>query len=39
MAKLDLTSEQWCELVFEGRNKDYGAYYLRRSRSVIIKRC
>ena len=25
MAKLDLTSEQWCELVFEGRNKDYGA--------------
>ena len=34
MAKLDLTSEQWCELVFEGRNKDYGAYYLRRSSSV-----
>ena len=31
MAKLDLTSEQWCELVFEGRNKDYGAYYLCRA--------
>lgn len=34
MAKLDLTSEKWCELVFEGRYKDYGAYDLRRSSSA-----
>ncbi len=34
MAKLDLTSEKWCELVFEGRYKDYGAYELRRSSSA-----
>lgn len=25
-----LLSEEWCELVFEGRNKEYGAYVLRR---------
>lgn len=34
MAKLDLNSEQWCELVFEGRNRAYGAYELRRSSAV-----
>lgn len=34
MAKLDLTSEKWCELVFEGRNKDYGAYDLRRNSAL-----
>ena len=26
MAKIDLTSREWCELVFEGKNKAYGAY-------------
>lgn len=31
MAKLDLTSKEWCELVFEGRNKDYGAYDMRQN--------
>lgn len=30
MAKIDLTSMEWCELVFEGRNKTYGAYDLRQ---------
>lgn len=29
MSKIDLKSQEWCELVFEGRNKEYGAYYLR----------
>ena len=31
MAKIDLTSTEWCELVFEGKNKDYGAYILRKT--------
>jgi len=26
----DLVSKEWCDLVFENRNKDYGAYLLRR---------
>ncbi|MBC7846574.1 MAG: energy transducer TonB [Flavobacterium sp.] len=29
--KLDLLKNQWLEIVFEGRNKKYGAYDLRRS--------
>lgn len=29
MAKIDLISKQWCDLIFEGRNKTYGAYRLR----------
>ncbi len=29
MAKLDITSQDWCDLVFEGKNKSYGAYQLR----------
>ncbi|WP_309597316.1 hypothetical protein [Flavobacterium davisii] len=28
--KLDLYKSQWLELVFEGRNKKYGAYELRK---------
>jgi len=28
--KLDLLSKQWLDIVFEGRNKLYGAYQLRR---------
>lgn len=28
--KVDLLSKTWCDLVFEGRNKAYGAYVLRR---------
>lgn len=30
---IDLTSAEWCDLVFEGKNKAYGAYYLRRTSS------
>ena len=30
MAKLDLVSNEWTDLVFEGRNQDYGAYKLRK---------
>ena len=29
MSKVNLTAKDWCDLVFEGRNKDYGAYRLR----------
>lgn len=29
MSKVDLKSKEWCELVFEGRNKAYGAYDMR----------
>ena len=29
MKHRDLFSRQWCDLVFEGRNKDYGAYKMR----------
>lgn len=29
MSKVDLKSREWCDIVFEGRNKEYGAYYLR----------
>ena len=26
MAKIDLTSQEWCQLIFEGKNQAYGAY-------------
>ncbi len=29
MSKIDLISRGWCDLVFEGRNKEYGAYRMR----------
>jgi len=29
MAKIDLTSLEWRELIFQGKNKEYGAYKLR----------
>jgi len=29
MSKVDLISRGWCDLIFEGRNKDYGAYKMR----------
>jgi periplasmic protein TonB len=31
MAKIDLISNEWSDIVFEDRNKVYGAYQLRRS--------
>lgn len=42
MAKIDLTSLEWRDLIFQGRNKEYGAYVLRgdsgkrHTRSIII---
>lgn len=29
MAKIDLTSPEWCELIFQDKNKAYGAYKMR----------
>lgn len=42
MSKIDLASKSWCDLVFEGRNKEYGAYRSRANkgkfqlRAIII---
>lgn len=33
MPKIDLISNSWCDLVFEGRNQAYGAYKLRKGTS------
>ena len=33
MAKVDLVSLEWTDLVFEGRNQTYGAYQLRNETS------
>lgn len=30
MSKLDILNRNWIEIVFEGRNKEYGAYQLRK---------
>ncbi len=29
MSNLDLNSKQWCELVFDGKNKEFGAFAMR----------
>lgn len=29
MANNDLTSKEWCDLIFQGKNKEYGAYQIR----------
>lgn len=42
MSKVDLASQAWCDMVFEGRNKEYGAYRHRANkgkfqlRAIII---
>lgn len=42
MAKIDLTSLEWRELIFQGKNKEYGAYQMRQesdkrhNRAMII---
>jgi hypothetical protein len=36
--KLDLLNRQWLEIVFEGRNKSYGAYTLRKENSKTLVR-
>jgi hypothetical protein len=34
--KLDILKNQWLDIVFEGRNKTYGAYELRKSNQKTI---
>ena len=34
MAKIDLIDNSWVDLVFEGKNHEYGAYQLRKSTGV-----
>ncbi len=43
MAKdVDLSSKEWCDIVFEGKNKEFGAYIMRKNsphrhtRAVVI---
>ena len=31
MSKIDLIDSNWVDLVFEGKNKEYGAYKLRKN--------
>ena len=31
---MNLNSDIWCNLIFEGKNKEYGAYYLRKTSST-----
>jgi len=28
---VDLSSKEWCDLIFEGKNKDFGAYQMRKA--------
>ncbi len=38
MAKdVDLTSREWREIVFEGKNKEFGAYKLRETPAATQK--
>ena len=30
MAKIDLTSPEWCQMIFEGKNQAYGAFRMRK---------
>lgn len=35
MAKdVDLSSKEWCDIIFDGKNKDFGAYVLREKSDV-----
>jgi protein TonB len=36
--KLDIFTNQWLDIVFEGRNKAYGAYELRKSNNKTTVR-
>lgn len=37
-SNINLFSREWCEMVFEGKNKDYGAYVLRKDADTRHKR-
>lgn len=34
----DIFSKEWCDIVFEGRNKEYGAYKLREQTGARYRR-
>lgn len=36
MAKLDLNKQEWLDMLFEGRNKSYGAYELRAESPKVL---
>ena len=39
MAKdVDLSSKEWRDLIFEGKNKDFGAYKLRQGSESLLLR-
>ena len=38
MSKVDLASREWCDMVFEGRNKEYGAYRHRANKGKFQRR-
>ena len=38
MAKLDLASSEWCQLIFEGKNQAYGAYRIcHYSKNLVVE--
>ena len=38
MRRNELLSREWCDLIFEGRNKEYGAYRLRKEAGKRYRR-
>lgn len=38
MAKDNLTSQEWCDLIFEGKNHEYGAYRIRMESTMRYNR-
>ncbi len=38
MAKLDIYKSEWLDMLFEGRNKEYGAYELRAESPKVLTR-
>nr|WP_317630739.1 energy transducer TonB [uncultured Flavobacterium sp.] len=38
MAKLDIFKQEWLDMLFEGRNKNYGAYELRAEEPKVLTR-
>lgn len=38
LRKLNIYAREWCDIVFEGRNKKYGAYELRKNSNKLLIR-
>ena len=36
MAKIDLYDPKWVDMVFANKNKEYGAYQLRKGTSCLL---